>query len=264
MEPITIDTKHTTLAHRLQTTGPDTFGGRTWRAAQVVEAAITLGLSIPKSVHEAAAQASTVQERVRSWGEAVPVPNLTPADLAADDWADRLAAAASAAAARDKAQGIAQDALKAARNDVGVAANNAIPQIADALEAWFVAHVNELALVGTTNLDETVRATQVREDTAAAFTRAHTALMTHGGGENLLHSGAFGDRDAWWATHTWTPKQWSQLVANTRPGMTAVGNPLATAVRLGATPRLARSYRQPSQDREAVLDYREQRLASIG
>lgn len=193
-----------------------------------------LGIKLPRKLTEAAQALTTAANRATTLP---PRPKATADDLLAEDWADRLTAVAADRAAHHHLASVMESAVDDARNRYRSAGREALPEAAEALEAWYQDHYDELAQVGTHDGSLSVHRLEALDAQHATFTRTLSALLETGGGTRTATS-------EWFTTHQWTPEQYNALVEATGPNLSTKANPLALARALGATARLARSWTQ--------------------
>lgn len=220
-------------------------------AVRALVSAIPLGVRVPDTVHESARRVAVIRERLAAVHDDA-VAEFTPDDLTADDWQDRLERAAALAVRQPVAGRMAEEAKRAATSKLGAACVHALDEVGDELERWFLDNLDDLARADLEpEPGDTYGSVSGRNAALLAFRHAHAHLMAAGGGTETQDYAA----RTWWTTHTWTREEWTALVDATGPNTEHRGpNPLALAVRIGATPRLARSFSQPWEERKALHD----------
>ena len=220
-------------------------------AAKAVKAVIPLGVRVPEPIHEAAARLLVVSDRAAELTR-TPAVEFTAEDLAADDWRDRLDRSATARARTPEAQKLVDEAVRGAHAALGAACARELPAVGDELERWFVDNLAELARADLEPEPADTYGTVTGRNAALVnFTKAHGRLMVAGGGQPTVDNAAW----TWWRTHTWTRAEWSAILDRTGPNATHHGpNPLALAVQIGGTPRLARSESQAWEDYRALIE----------
>lgn len=209
---------------------------------RIAEAFHALGIDLPAPLTKAVSEHATADERLR----AVPEREaLTPADLLADDWADRIDRHILAATARQR-RGAAHRPLTQLAAAVTTCTRACAPDMLAALQDWYEAHYDDLADEGRADLHP-ARAAELTT-LLHTFEVAHTALMPANTASAEPVAGG------WFLRHAWTPRTWRALVDSTGPGyaLHRGTNPYAVARTAGGTPRLAATPAEAAEAYERV------------
>lgn len=223
---------------------------RTRNAYALVNAAARLGIDRPRNVAEAA---QTLEQVVRRMANPPAPQPLEVSDLLADDWQDRVVAAGAAAAGATHMASVMAAARAQAHAALTKAVVAAVPTVADQLEAWYLRHLDQLSGAGVRDGSLSVHQLEANDQLHANFSAALDHLLR----TDPAAAGSWDVHVPWFATHSWTTEQYRALVESTGPALRFTGNRIAHAQRLGAQPRLARSYAQAEQEAHAaVAEYR--------
>lgn len=225
------------------------------RIERTAEAFQLFGIDLPAELTQAVSDHETGFTRRREIRDAEP-QRLTPHDLLRDDYASRVAEVDAAARNKTASLDAAAKAVDGLKQIAERTYKRVLPDLLDALQAWYSEHYDDLAREGDMSLHpaRAEELTRVR----VAFERAHTAL--------LLDRDDLSNEQSWFLRHRWSIAAYAQLIDSTGPALSIRDsqNMYALAAKCGAEPNLAGTYADASRAHTDTVIARRDGIQSRG